>query len=147
MTTREMIKKHEGLKLKPYVCPAGHATIGYGHNMDASRLPGDIQEHLDIHGSITRDMAERLLTDDIAKAEIGCGKLWPGWSTFSPGRQAGLVDFLFNVGLGTASTFVRLRRAVNEGRWKDAAAHLLTSRYAAQVKGRAIEVARLLEEG
>jgi lysozyme len=27
----DLIKKYEGLKLKPYLCPAGVATIGYGN--------------------------------------------------------------------------------------------------------------------
>jgi lysozyme len=31
LTGIEIIKKYEGLELKPYKCPAGYNTIGYGH--------------------------------------------------------------------------------------------------------------------
>ncbi|HOE90389.1 MAG TPA: lysozyme, partial [Candidatus Cloacimonadota bacterium] len=30
-----MLKKHEGLVLKPYKCSAGKLTIGYGRNLEA----------------------------------------------------------------------------------------------------------------
>ena len=29
----KMIKRHEGLRLKPYKCTAGKTTIGYGRNL------------------------------------------------------------------------------------------------------------------
>ena len=27
-------KKFEGLSFHPYLCPTGHLTIGYGHNLE-----------------------------------------------------------------------------------------------------------------
>ncbi len=31
---KEQLVRHEGLGLKPYRCPAGKLTIGYGRNLD-----------------------------------------------------------------------------------------------------------------
>lgn len=31
---KEQLVKHESLRLKPYRCPAGKLTIGYGRNLD-----------------------------------------------------------------------------------------------------------------
>jgi lysozyme len=54
----DFIKKYEGLQLKPYKCPAGKWTIGYGHVTTA--------EKYDI---ITEETAEQLLLEDIKTAE------------------------------------------------------------------------------
>ena len=35
-------KLAEGLSLKPYRCPAGKLTIGYGHNLEANGISEEI---------------------------------------------------------------------------------------------------------
>jgi len=44
-----LIKKYEGLALKPYICPAGYPTIGYGHV---------IRKGEDFSKGITKEQAE-----------------------------------------------------------------------------------------
>ena len=44
-----LIKKHEGLSLKPYKCTAGKLTIGYGRNIEDK--------------GISQEEAERFLDD------------------------------------------------------------------------------------
>ena len=51
----ELIKKFEGLKLKPYKCLAGYDTIGYGH----------IVQKNESFTEITEKDADRLLIQDI----------------------------------------------------------------------------------
>ena len=36
----EVLKEHEGLRLKAYRCPGGVLTIGYGHTKNVK--PGDV---------------------------------------------------------------------------------------------------------
>jgi Phage-related lysozyme (muraminidase) len=55
LTLRDRIKLHEGLRLQPYLCPAGAWTIGYGHK---------IRKH-EKFTRLTIDQAERLLDRDI----------------------------------------------------------------------------------
>lgn len=57
---KELIKEFEGLSLKPYFCPAGLKTIGYGHV---------IGKHDNVTGSITDKEAEELLEEDILRAD------------------------------------------------------------------------------
>jgi GH24 family phage-related lysozyme (muramidase) len=33
------LTRHEGLRLKPYLCPAGKLTIGIGRNLEARNFP------------------------------------------------------------------------------------------------------------
>jgi len=49
------IKKHEGLRLKPYYCPGGILTIGYGHSIKRG----------EILTSITEPQADSILISDI----------------------------------------------------------------------------------
>lgn len=142
-----MLKRHEGVKLKPYRCTAGKKTIGAGHNVDAKGLPPDIQAYLDEYGEITDEMVDILLDQDIEDAISDCIRLYPGFRSFSDARQDALIDFVYNVGYGTAKTFANTNKAINEGRWDDAASGLLASKYARQVGRRAKEIAEMLQEG
>ena len=42
----EQLKKHEGLVLKPYKCPVGKLTIGYGHNLEDNGLSQSVCEYI-----------------------------------------------------------------------------------------------------
>lgn len=147
MTVEEFVERHEGRKNKVYKCTAGKNTIGIGHNIDAKGLPDEIKSFLDTNGYITEDMIDELFSYDLADAHEDCEKLYPEFESFSESRQMALIDFLFNVGIGTAKTFKNTNRAINEGKWKEAAQGIRNSKYAKQVKGRAEDVAKLLEVG
>jgi lysozyme len=142
-----MLKRHEGVRLKPYRCTAGKLTVGAGHNVDAKGLPPDIQAYLDEYGVITEEMVEILLDQDIEDAITDCKRLYPAFESFTEPRQDALLDFLFNVGYGTAKTFKTTNGYINAGEWEKASESLLASLYAKQVKGRAKEIAEMLREG
>lgn len=78
------IKLHEGLRLKPYKCPGGYLTIGYGHKIKQN-------EHFN---NITLIEAEAILKNDFEKAF----KLTPNNLTY-PKRLA-LAHFIFCLGIG-----------------------------------------------
>lgn len=101
----ELCKKFEGLRLKPYLCPAGIPTIGFGHVIPSLN-----------HPPITEQEAKDLLISDLEKAYISVLKLCPGLINESTDRQAAIVDFVFNLGAGRlqAST---LRRKINAKDW------------------------------
>lgn len=85
----ELIKKHEGLRLQAYRCPAGVLTIGYGHT-------NGVSEGM----SITKEEAERLLSQDIAVAEAAINKYN---LALNQNQFDALVSFVFNVGAGNFS--------------------------------------------
>lgn len=147
MTLEQLLTKHEGKRNKPYHCTAGKLTIGVGHNIDAKGLPDDIRAYLDEYGFITDDMIDELLNQDIEDARADALRLYPGLDTFTENRMNALIDFVFNVGFRTARSFLNTNKAINEGRWADAAAGILASRYESQVGARATEIAKMLKEG
>lgn len=105
-------REFEGFYPRPYLCPAGVPTIGYGATFyeDGTRVTLNDQ-------AITKERAERLLAWHLSKRFLPAAiRLCPGANT--SGRLAGLVDFAFNLGEGNlrAST---LRRLVNAGEWEE----------------------------
>ncbi|MDD5774370.1 MAG: glycoside hydrolase family protein [Candidatus Omnitrophica bacterium] len=155
---KQMLIRHEGWRKMPYRCPAGRLTIGVGWNMESNQMPDDIASYLRFHGHITDEMIDRLLNISIEAATHHCRNIYPQFDSFSENRRFALIDFIFNVGVGTALKFVNTNKAIREGRWKDAANSIKKSLYFKQLGGdppgaddgrleRPEEIARMIEEG
>lgn len=80
-----LLKKHEGLRLKAYLCPAGVLTIGYGHTRGVR--PGD---------KIDAEKACQLLDDDCRIFERAVAELVQ--VDLNANQFSALVCFTFNVG-------------------------------------------------
>lgn len=109
-TLLPLIERFEGLRLRPYLCPAGVATIGYGSTRHLDGAPVRLTD-----APITREHALHLVREQVRGEYLpGVLALCPGVDT--PQRLAALTDFAYNVGVGAlrAST---LRRRVNAGDW------------------------------
>ena len=88
-----IIKKYESLKLKPYLCPAGKPTIGYGSTYyeDGKKVKLDDKP-------ITKERAEELLlniTDKVNKQVTSTLRVVVNQNQFDA-----LVSFVFNIGIG-----------------------------------------------
>jgi lysozyme len=90
-----LIKHHEGVRNKPYRCPAGLWTVGVGHLIgDGKSLPESWNR------TFSEDEINGLLKRDLSGFERGIHKMLPNM----PLRQCEfdcLVSFAFNLGLGT----------------------------------------------
>jgi len=110
----EMIKHHEGVRTRPYLCPAGLWTIGVGHvlypeqaNLPALRTVENAGKMLRKEFSLrpednrvwTATEVDDLLAKDLARFERGVARYCPN-ALDSQGRFDALVSFSFNVGLG-----------------------------------------------
>jgi lysozyme len=121
----ELVKHHEGVRLRPYRCPALLWTVGVGHVIDPAhtRVKHEDRKSLPIPPGWDRvlSMAEvdALLAQDLAKFERGVARLCPG-SVNHQGQFDALVSFAFNVGLGNLQRS-GLRMKTNRGELEDAA--------------------------
>lgn len=129
----ERTKRYEGLSLKPYKCPAGYITIGYGRNLEAN--------------GITQEMAEEMLKTDLAYARMEVGAKLPWSAKLNDARQYVLVDMAFNMGISRLLTFKKMLAALKEGFWERAAHEALDSKWAKQVGRRAKELAEIIRTG
>lgn len=147
MSLREMLERHEGRRSKVYKCTAGKDTIGVGHNIDAKGLPSDIEDYLDENGYITNEMIDRLLDDDIEDAISDCKRLYPNLEDFGDVRMEALIDFVFNVGYGTAKKFVNTNKLINAEKWEQVADALEGSKWYRQTTNRAKEIVEMIRWG
>ena len=128
----ELIKKHEGLRLKPYKCTAGKLSIGYGRNIEDN--------------GISAYEADVLLNDDIQNCYAQCIK-FPFWNKLNEVRQAALLDMCYNLGFARLNGFKKMLKALGRLDYKTAAKEMLDSKWARDVKSRATELAELMKYG
>lgn len=106
--TISLIKNFEGLNTSKYICPAGKATIGYGHVILKN-------EKLD---NITEAQAENLLFQDLRKFANYVHYLIK--APLNSNQFGALVSFCFNVG-SKALQRSTLRQKLNRLEYEDAA--------------------------
>jgi len=103
-----LIKHHEGVRSRPYRCPANLWTVGVGHLIgDGKSLPESWNR------TFTEAEIDGLLKSDLRRFELGISKMLPN----VPLRQCEfdcLVSFAFNLGLGTFQRST-LRQALLRG--------------------------------
>ena len=109
-----LIRKFEGLRLKPYRCPAGVPTIGYGHT--GPDVSMDMKP-------ISEPVAEAMMQQDAATFHRAAGKLSPRLWLEGDDKHAAIADFCFNLGT-TRYKASTLKRRVDAGDWQGAAEEL-----------------------
>jgi lysozyme len=130
---KELLIKHEDIKLTPYRCTSGKLTIGVGHNLDDN--------------GISHEVAMFILEQDIAAVLRELHTAYPWITHLTPARQDALADMAFNLGLPRFSGFKKMLMALEAGDYIAAYEEMLDSRWAKQVRGRARELAIMVLTG
>jgi lysozyme len=139
----EQLKFEEGLRLTAYLCPTGHKTIGYGHNLDAKPYI----EGNKIPDTVTQDVAEVLLVHDIDDTIELLTKTWHGFLLLQGARRDACINMAFQLGVARFMDFKKMREALLRCEWAKAQAEALNSTWAKQTPGRAQRVAKQLLTG
>ena len=125
----KMISHHEGLRLKPYRCPARLWTIGVGHVIDPNHAKVKMEDRLSLpcpegwNRTFTMEEVNAILAKDLERFERGVLKYCPTAVT-RQGWMDAFVSFSFNVGLGTLQRST-LRQKHNRGDYSGAADEFL----------------------
>ena len=123
-----MIKHHEGVRQRPYRCPAKLWTIGVGHVMYPEHGKLKIEERVGLplrpedERIFSMDEVNAILRFDLDRFERGVEKFCP--VPLTQGMFDGLCSFAFNVGLGTLQRST-LRQKVLRGDMEGASEELL----------------------
>jgi len=121
----EMIKHDEGVRVKPYRCPALLWTVGVGHVIDQShiKIPLEERKTLSIPAgwdrTLSMDEVNAILAKDLENFERGVLRLAPNLAGHQSKFDA-CVSFSFNVGLGNFQRST-IRMKIQREEWEAAA--------------------------
>jgi lysozyme len=124
----DQIKKDEGVRNRPYQCPAMLYTVGVGHVIDPShaKVPFTERKTLPIPAGwdrvLSNDEIDEILRKDLTRFEQGVLRLIK--VKLTQGQFDALVSFSFNVGLGNLQNST-LRMKLNRGDYDGAAEQFL----------------------
>lgn len=123
--------RHEGLRLKPYLDTVGKLTIGVGRNLTDNGISSEEAIYL-----LDNDIAERLADPRLHGILEGHDDV----------RQEVLINMSF-MGVEKLLGFKKMLIALRDRDYDEAANQMLDSRWARQVKGRAVELAKRMKTG
>lgn len=129
---KDQLILHEGLRLKPYKCPAGYWTIGVGRNLETKGLSSE--EALFLLGN---DIAE--ITEALEKYD---------WYINSDViRRKVIVDMAFNLGINGLLSFRKMITALERSDYTVAADEMVNSCWYRQVGTRGERLVRMMRTG
>ncbi|MEA3429182.1 MAG: glycoside hydrolase family protein [Thermodesulfobacteriota bacterium] len=138
----DQLIQHEGLRLKPYHCPAGKLTIGVGRNLEDK--------------GITEQEAVMLLENDIQSCIADLQKIFQDdqdnpnkenrFDLLPESAQRVFVDMRFNLGYKGFRKFKKMIKAVKQQDFHSAAREMKDSRWYHQVGKRAERLAEMMQD-
>jgi lysozyme len=131
----EMLKRHEGVRSKVYLCSAGYETIGVGRNISKSGM------------GLSGDEVDYLLENDIVRVIKELSSEYPWFKDLDDVRKDAMIDISFNLGATRLRGFKRALAAMEVADYKMAAKEFLDSKWSRDVKGRATELCYMIEMG
>lgn len=138
---KRMLLRDEGRQPYPYddasgkfIYGSGKITIGIGRNLEANPL--------------TDNAIDLLLLEDLVRAEEGARRVIgnSNFNSLSDNRKLAIINLVFNLGEAGFSKFTSTIACIKAQDFSGARLNLLKSKYASQVKTRALRVADMLEK-
>lgn len=121
----ELCRRFEGYRAKPYLCPAGVPTIGYGSTFYADGRKVTLQD-----APMDEPAARALLVSELMhRYAPGVIRQCPILLTLAMtasdwGKLNAIVDFAYNLGVGRLQTST-LKRKINAQDWEGAKEQLM----------------------
>ena len=131
---KEQLIRQEGLIKHAYTCPAGFLTIGVGRLIDKRR-----------GGGLSDDEVMYLLDNDIDRFTHALQSQLDFFDELNETQKHALINMAFQLGVNGLLSFKNTLGLMRLGRYAEAHAEALKSRWAKQTPNRAAEVARMLE--
>ena len=127
------IEADEGCVLEVYLDHLGFPTVGVGHLI----LESDEEYGKPVGTKVSLERVRVLLRDDLVRTASDCGKLYSDFNKLPEEAQLIIANMMFNMGLPRLSKFKKMKEAVDERRWNEAAAQMKDSKWYSQVPNRA----------
>ena len=131
----EMLRLHEGVRYKVYLCSEGYEAIGVGRNISEGGL------------GLSKDEVDFLLVNDIKRVQDELTRNFSWFLDLNEARRDAMVDICFNLGLTRLRSFANALEAMSYGQYEIAANEFMDSRWSQQVGNRAVEVTEMIRTG
>ena len=130
---RQELTVDEGVKYEVYLDHLGLPTCGIGHLITDS----DPEHGLDVGTEIGEERVNELFEQDINITIDECKKLYYDFDELPEEAQLIICNMMFNMGRPRLSRFHKMKRAVDNREWEEAANQMKDSRWYKQVTNRA----------
>ena len=130
---RVEIENDEGCKYEVYLDHLGLPTCGIGH-----LIKEDDPEHgLEVGTKIDEERVNELFETDIKETIDECKLIYNDFDDLPEEEQYIIANMMFNMGRPRLSRFHKMKQAVDNRDWKEAANQMIDSRWYKQVPNRA----------
>jgi lysozyme len=125
------LAKFEGLQLKPYRCPAGKLTLGYGRNLEDT--------------GISRTEAEIFMFFDVCRIMDELDKKVNFWVHQPVAVKIVLIQMAYQLGVNGLLSFRRFLHALSISDYTVAVAEMFDSKWAVQTPRRVLSLAEIIQ--
>lgn len=133
---KHTLEVDEGRVPYAYQDSEGYWTIGVGFLID-KRLGGGLRD----------DEINYILNNRVGEALATAQRLVKNFDSLTDNRKVVILSLAYNLGYTKLAKFVNTLKAVNEGRWEDAANGLYNSLWYVQVKDRGKRLVEMMRKG
>ena len=130
---KEEIKDDEGYKNEIYLDHLSLKTLGVGHLIKET----DPEYDLEVGTHIDDERVNELFEQDINVTIDECRKLYYDFDKLPEEAQHIIANMMFNMGRPRLSRFHKMKRAIENSEWKEAANQMIDSKWYKQVPNRA----------
>ena len=138
---RETLEDDEGRIDAVYLDHLGLPTFGIGHLVTES----DPEHKFQVGTAVTPERVFEAFEDDLKVIIREAEKVFPGYFELPEEVQQILANMMFNMGAPRLMKFKKLRAAVAEANWEEAAVQMKDSKWYEQVTNRAERLIERME--
>ena len=136
---REELKRDEGVKNEVYLDHLGLPTCGIGHLI----TEWDTEYNAEVGTPVAEERVNELFEKDLATTIDECRLIYNDFDVLPVKVQHIVANMMFNMGRPRLSRFHKMKKAVDNRDWFEAAYEMTDSKWAKQVPERAM---RLVQE-
>ena len=133
---RDELKRDEGVKNEIYLDHLGLPTCGIGHLI----TEWDTEYNAEVGTPVSEERVNELFEKDLATTIDECRLIYSDFDVLPVKVQHIVANMMFNMGRPRLSRFHKMKKAVDNRDWFEAAYEMTDSKWAKQVPNRAMRL-------
>ena len=130
---RKELELDEGCKHETYLCSQNVVTGGIGHMI----TEWDDEKYLEVGVEIPDEQVKAWFDKDIETVLSDCELLYDDFDHLPEEAQLIIANMMFNLGYPRLKKFVKMKAAIDQRAWNEAANQVIDSNYYRQLPNRA----------